>query len=62
MSISFPAIADEWNDVLDGTFASSIAISIRGVNPIFKESAPVLLSLHQWFGVNAVELGRDIAR
>ena len=60
MFISFPAIADEWNDVLEGTLASSIAIRIGGVNPIFKETAPVLLSLHRWFGVDAVESGQDI--
>ena len=36
MFISFPVIAHEWNDVLEGTFASSIAILVGGVNPIFK--------------------------
>ena len=60
MFIDFPAITDEWNDVLDGTFASSIAIRARGVNPIFKETAPVLLSSHRWFGVDAVESSQDI--
>ena len=62
MFISFPAITDEWNDVLAGTFASSIAIRVGDVNPIFKSTAPVLLSLHQWFGVDAVESGQDIER
>ena len=60
MFISFPAITDEWNDVLAGTFASSIAIRVGDVNPIFKSTAPVLLSLHQWFEVDAVESGQDI--
>ena len=46
MSISFPVITHEWNDVLEGTFASSITIRVEGVNPIFKSTAPVLLSLH----------------
>ena len=55
MFISFPVITDEWNDVLEGTFASSITIRVGGVNPIFKSTAPVLLSSHQWFGVDAVE-------
>ena len=60
MFISFPVITDEWNDVLAGTFASSITIRVGGVNPIFKSTAPVLLSSHQWFGVDAVELGQNI--
>ena len=55
MSISFPAITVEWKDVLDGIFASSIAIRVEGVNPIFKWTPPVLLSLHQCFGVDALE-------
>ena len=61
MFISFPAITDEWKDVLDGTFASSIANTDRGVNPIFKSTPPVLIGLHQWFGVDALESGQDIA-
>ena len=36
MFISSPAITDEWNDALDSTFASSIAIRVAGVNRIFK--------------------------
>ena len=62
MFISFPVITDEWNDVLEGTFVSSITIRVRGVNPIFKSTAPFLLSLHPWFGVDAVESGQDIER
>ena len=60
MFISFPVITDEWKDVLEGTFASSITIRAEGVNPIFNSTTPVLLSWHQWFGVDAVELGQDI--
>ena len=63
MFISFPVITDEWNDVLEGTFASSITIRVGGVNPIFNSTeTPVLLSWHQWFGVDAVESGQDIER
>ena len=36
MFISFPTITDEWNGVLEGTFASSVTILVMGVNPIFK--------------------------
>ena len=55
MFIGFRVIADEWNDVLEDTFVRSIAILVRGVNPIFKWTPPVLLSSHLWFGVAAVE-------
>ena len=46
MFISFPAIADEWKDVLEGTFASSITVRVGRVNLIFKSTPPVLLSWH----------------
>ena len=55
MSISFPAITNEWKDVLDGTFFSSIANTDRGVNPILKSTPPVLIGLHQCFGGDALE-------
>ena len=61
MFISFPVIADEWKGVRESTFLWSITISIRGVNPIFKGTPPVLLSLHRCFGVDALALGQDIA-
>ena len=52
MFISFPAIT--W-------MAHFPALSVRGVNPIFKWIPPVLLSLHQCFGGDALALGQDIA-
>ena len=66
MSISFPAIVSEWvaldslafssiNEVLSDKHVESITIRAGGVNRIFKSPAPVLLSLHRWFGVAAVE-------
>ena len=60
MFIGFRVISHQWNDVLEGTFIFSITIPTWGVNPIFNGSAPVLLSLHQGFGVDAVESGQDI--
>ena len=61
MFISFPVIADECKDVLEDTFLRSITLSIRGVNLIFKAMPPVLIGLHQGFGVDALALGQDIA-
>ena len=71
MSISFPAIVSEWvgldslafssiNEVLSDKRVASIAKPVGRVNGIFKSPAPVLLSLHPWSGVDAVELGQDI--
>lgn len=71
MVISFPGIVYQWialislasserNEMLSDQRVESIAKPVAGVNPIFKEPAPVLLRSHQWFGVDAVELGRDI--
>ena len=44
MFISFPAITDEWNDVLDSTFAASIAIRVGRVNPRPIYGGPTLRS------------------
>ena len=73
MSISFPAIVSEWvaldslafssiNEVLSDKRVASIAKPVGRVNGIFKSTAPVLLSWHRWFGVDAVESGQDIER
>ena len=66
MFISFPAIVSEWvaldslafsslNEVLSDKRVESIAKPVERVNGIFKAPAPVLLGLHQGFGVDAVE-------
>ena len=66
MFISFPAIVSQWVE-LDSLAVSSrnaacgdprvesIAKAVAGVNRIFKEPVPVLLSLPQWFEVDALE-------
>ena len=66
MSISFPAIVSEWvaldslafssiTEVLSDKRVESIAKPVGHVKGIFKSPAPVLLSLHPWFGVDALE-------
>ena len=66
MSIRFPAIISEWvaldslafssiTEVLSDKRVKSIAKPVGRVKGIFKSPAPVLLSLHPWFGVAAVE-------